>query len=167
MADTSKLRVFVRVPQSATPGIAPGVNAELTVPELPARKFTAKVIRTAGAIDASSRTLLTELQVDNAKNEILSGSYATVSFLDIKQDPPLVLPANTLLFRGEGMQVGVVQPDGKVELRNIAIGRDFGKTVEVTAGITATDRVIINPVDSLTSGTMVRIMEAPIAENHK
>ena len=159
LADTSKLRVFVRVPQSATPGIATGLDAEMTVPELPARKFAAKVVRTSGAIDANSRTLLTELEVDNSRNEIFSGSYAQVSFADLKQEVPLVLPSNTLLFRGEGMQVGVVKPDGQVELHNITIGRDFGKSVEVTAGITATDRVIVNPVDSLTSGAAVRVVE--------
>ncbi len=133
------------------------------MPELPGRKFPAKVVRTAGAIDANSRTLLTELEVDNPKNEILSGSYATVSFLDIKQDPPLVLPANTILFR-DGMQVGIVGVDGKVRLQNITIGRDFGKSVEVVAGITAADRIIINPVDSLTSGAIVRVAEASVAE---
>ena len=149
LSDISKLRVYVRVPQSATPGIATGVLAELTVPELPGRKFAAKVVRTSGAIDANSRTLLTELEVENPKNEILSGSYAEVGFADLKQDPSLVLPANTLLFRSEGTQVGVVGADNKVELKNITIGRDFGKTVEVvTAGITASDRVIMNPADS-------------------
>ncbi len=157
LADTSKLRVFVRVPQTATPNIAPGVAAQLSVPELPARNFTAKVVRTAGAIDTSSRTLLTELEVDNPKNEILPGSYAQVTFGDLKRDPPLVLPANTLLFRAEGTQVGVVESDGHVELRNVLIGRDFGKTVEVLSGVTATDRVIFNPPDALVSGTNVRV----------
>lgn len=166
LADTSKLRVFVRVPQSATPGIATGVAAEMSVPEMPARKFTAKVIRTAGAIDANSRTLLTELEVDNSQNEILSGSYAQVSFGDLKQDPSLVLPSNTLLFRGEGMQVGVVGMDGRVELHSIVIGRDFGRSVEVVSGITAADRIIVNPADSLVSGVTVRVAagEQPAAE---
>ncbi len=167
LADTSKLRVFVRVPQSATPGIVTGLDAEMTVQELPARKFAAKVVRTSGAIDANSRTLLTELEVDNSRNEILSGSYAQVSFADLKQDVPLVLPSNTLLFRGEGMQVGVVKPDGQVELHNITIGRDFGKTVEVMTGITATDRVIENPADSLTTGAAVRVVEQPTPEKAK
>jgi len=157
LADTSKLRVFVRVPQSATPGIANGIDAEMIVPEMPARKFTAKVVRTAGAIDANSRTLLTELEVDNPRNEILAGAYAQVSFGDLKQDPALVLPASTLLFRSEGMQVGVVAPDGHVELHSILIGRDFGKSVEVLSGITAADRVIINPPDSIVSGMIVRV----------
>ena len=166
LADTSKLRVFVRVPQSATLGIAVGVNAELLVPELPSRKFTARVVRTAGAIDSNSRTLLTELEVDNSRGEIFSGSFAQVSFDDMKQEPPLVLPATALLFR-DGVQVGVVAPDRHVELRTITIGRDFGKTVEVAAGLAASDRVINNPSDSLTSGMTVRVAEAPVAESAK
>ena len=165
LADTSKLRVFVRVPQTATPGVAVGVSAEMTVPELPARNFTAKVVRTAGAIDTASRTMLTELEVDNPKNEILPGSYAQVKFGDLRQDPALVLPSNTLLFRAEGTQVAVVKPDGVVELRKILVGRDFGRTVEVLSGITATDQVIFNPPDALVSGTNVRIVvSSKIAE---
>jgi RND family efflux transporter MFP subunit len=159
LADTSKLRVFVRVPQTATPGIADGVGATMTVPELPARKFAAKVVRTSGAIDANSRTLLTELEVDNSKGELLAGSYAEVSFADLKANAPLVLPATTILFR-DGMQVGVVEPDGTVKLHDIKVGRDFGKTLEVVSGITAADRVIINPADSLVSGTAVRIVSS-------
>jgi membrane fusion protein, multidrug efflux system len=159
LADTRTLRVFVRVPQSATPGIAIGVGAEMTVPEMPARKFTAKVVRTAGAIDASSRTLLTELEVDNSNNELLSGSYAQVSFNALKQELALVLPSNTLLFRSEGTQVGVVGPDKKVELRHVMLGRDFGRTLEVVSGLKPTDQVIINPADSLVSGMEVRVAE--------
>lgn len=160
LADTGKLRVFVRVPQTATPSVGVGNTADLTVPELAARKFTAKVVRTAGSIDTASRTLLTELEVDNPRNEILPGSYAQVTFNDLRQDPTLVLPSNTLLFRAEGTQVGVVAPDGKVELRKILIGRDFGRTFEILSGITATDKVIFNPADSLVSGAIVRIAEA-------
>jgi membrane fusion protein (multidrug efflux system) len=159
LADTRTLRVFVRVPQSATPGIAIGMDAEMTVPEFPARKFTAKVVRTAGAIDAGSRTLLTELEVDNSQNELLSGSYAQVSFSALKQDMALVLPSNTLLFRSEGTQVGVVGPDKRVELRSVILGRDFGRTLEVVSGVKPTDQVIINPADSLVSGMEVRLAE--------
>lgn len=164
LADTSKLRVFVRVPQSAAPGIATGLDAELTVPELPARKFPAKVVRTAGAIDAVSRTLLAELEVDNPNNEILAGSYAQVRFMDLKHDPALVLPSNTLLFRAEGPQVGVVKADGKVELRSVILGRDFGRTLEILSGITGADQVIINPPDALVSGVAVRVASAPKPE---
>ena len=159
LADTHKLRIFVRVPQSATLSIAVGLQAEMTLPEKPAEKFAAKVVRTAGAIDVNSRTLLTELEVDNSKNEILSGSYAQISFNDLRQDPGLILPANTLLFRAEGLQVGVVDSEDKVALHSIAIGRDFGRSVEVLSGITATDRVIVNPADALVSGIKVRVAE--------
>ncbi|HWF18858.1 MAG TPA: efflux RND transporter periplasmic adaptor subunit [Verrucomicrobiae bacterium] len=165
LSDTTKLRVFVRVPQTATPSIATGVDATLMVPELPSRKFAAKVVRTSGAIDSNSRTLLTELEVDNSKGEILSGSYAQVSFADVRQDPALVLPATTLLFR-DGLQVALVGTDGKVEIRNIDVGRDFGKTVEVVSGITSADKIINNPSDSLTTGTTVRVAQAPLAQNN-
>ncbi|MCX6908284.1 MAG: efflux RND transporter periplasmic adaptor subunit, partial [Verrucomicrobia bacterium] len=130
-------------------------------PELPGRKFQAKVVRTAGAVDADSRTLLTELSLDNARGELLSGSYAQVRFTEAKTVAALALPSNTLLFRAEGTQVGVVAADGKVALRSIKLGRDFGKTLEVLEGLTATDRVILNPSDSLTAGTTVRVAEPP------
>jgi RND family efflux transporter MFP subunit len=167
LADTRTLRVFVRVPQSATLGVATGLSAEMTVPEMPARKFAAKVVRTAGAIDANSRTLLTELEVDNSSGEILAGSYAQVSFGELKQDPALVLPSNTLLFRAEGPQVGVVLPNGHVELRSVVLGRDFGRTLEILSGVTDKDRVIVNPADSLVSGQTVNIAEIAQAEKGK
>ena len=157
LADTTRLRVFVHVPQSATPSIAQGLTAELTVPEIPGRTFTAKVVRTAGAIDTASRTLLTELEVDNAKQEIYAGSYAQVSFGELRTDPSLVLPSNTLLFRAEGTQVGVVGADDHVVLHKVILGRDFGRTLEVLSGIKAGDRVIVNPSDSLVSGVQVHV----------
>ncbi len=162
LSDTHTLRVFVRVPQSGTPGLAVGAGADIIIPEMPGRKFEAKVVRTAGAIDVSSRTLLTELDVDNAQGTIIAGSYAQVSFHDTDAKPPLVLPSNTLLFRAEGPQVGVVLPDGKVgkvDLRSVLIGRDLGRNVEVLSGITTNDPVIINPSDSLVSGAHVRMAD--------
>ncbi|HSU55429.1 MAG TPA: efflux RND transporter periplasmic adaptor subunit, partial [Candidatus Dormibacteraeota bacterium] len=137
-----------------------GQAAELSVPEIPGRVFPAKVVRTSGAMNADSRTLLTELEVENPKNEILSGSYAQIRFSDLKLDAPLTLPSNALLFRAEGPQVGVVKDDGKVELRSISLGRDFGQTLEVLNGVSASDRVIVNPPDSLVSGVSVRIAES-------
>jgi RND family efflux transporter MFP subunit len=160
LSDTHTLRVFVHVPQSATPGLMPGAEADILVPEMPGRKFPAKVVRTAGAIDATSRTLLTELDVDNANNEIIAGSYAQVSFHDMNASPILTLPSNTLLFRSEGSQVGIVLPDGRVELHNVMLGRDLGANVEVLSGIGANDKVIINPSDSLISGARVRVADS-------
>ena len=160
LAQTGTLRVFVRVPQSFAHGMAPGQMAELTIPELPGRVFPAKVVRTSGAMSADSRTLLTELEVDNARGEILAGTYVQVRLTEAKLDPTLTLPSNTLLFRSEGPQVGVVGADGKVELRRIVLGRDFGPTIEILEGIGAADRVILNPPDSLVGDTTVRVAEA-------
>ena len=109
------------------------------------------------AAATDSRTLLTELAVDNAKAELLSGSYAQVRFLDTKLDAALTLPATTVIFRAEGTQVGVVKADNTVELHAIKIGRDFGTVVEILTGVQPTDRVILNPSDSLVNGASVRI----------
>ncbi len=160
LAQTGTLRVFVRVPQAVAHGIAPGQMAELTIPEMPGRVFPAKVVRTSGAMSADSRTLLVELEVDNSRGEILAGTYVQVRLTEAKLDPTVTLPANTLLFRSEGPQVGVVGADGKVELRSVVLGRDFGPTIEILEGIGATDRVILNPPDSLVGGTTVRVAEA-------
>jgi RND family efflux transporter MFP subunit len=160
LAQTDKLRVFVRVPQTQALAIAPGQTAELLIPERPDRVFTVQVTRDAGAISADSRTLLTELEVDNAHGEILAGSFAQVRLSGVTSAKTLTLPGNVLLFRAEGPQVGAVQPDGRVELRTVKLGRDFGATVEILSGVSTSDRVILNPSDSLASGAMVRVAEA-------
>jgi membrane fusion protein, multidrug efflux system len=157
LTQTSRLRVFVRVPQSASHGMTAGHLAELTIPELPGRIFKAKVVRTSGSLNAESRTLMAELDVDNEKGEIFAGAYAQVRFSEVALMAALTLPSNTLLFRPEGPQVGLVSPEGKVELRTISIGRDFGPSVEVLSGVSTNDQVILNPPDSLASGTSVQI----------
>jgi len=157
LVQTSTLRVYVHVPQTIARSIAPGQTAEVTIPELPGRVFPAKVVRTSGAMTADSRTLLTELEVDNAKAELLTGSYAQVQFLGTKLDAALTLPATTVIFRAEGTQVGIVKADGAVELHLIKIGRDFGPIVEILSGIQPGDRVILNPSDSLVNGAVVRV----------
>lgn len=161
LTQTSTLRIFVHVPQTCARAIAAGQTAELMIPEMPGRVFPAKVVRTSGAMSADSRTLLVELQVENPKNEILAGTYAQVRFNELDQDSTLTLPANTLLFRSEGTQVGVVAPDGKVQLHNVKLGRDFGATLEILDGIDKNDRVILNPADSLVSGMTVRVAQSP------
>jgi RND family efflux transporter MFP subunit len=167
LAQTDKLRVFVHVPQAQAMTIAPGQTADLLIPERPDRVFTARVARTAGAISADSRTLLTELEMDNEEGEILAGSFAQVRLSGATPPETLTLPGNVLLFRGEGPQVGVVQPDGHVELRPVKLGRDFGATIEVVSGVSTKDRVILNPPDSLASGTMVRVAAASLPEKSK
>ena len=116
---------------------------------------------TSEAISATSRTLLTQLEVDNSQHRILPYSYGEVRFDESKANPVLTLPANTLLFRAEGLQVAVVDSNGTVELRKVQVGRDFGQTVEIIAGVTAADRVATNPSDSLVSGIKVRVADTP------
>lgn len=161
LAQADKLRVYVRVPQTSAFGIAPGQAAILTIPELPDQRFPARVVTTSEAISATSRTLLTQLEVDNSQHRILPYSYGEVRFDENKANPVLTLPSNTLLFRAEGLQVAVVDSNGKVELRKVQVGRDFGQTVEILAGVTAADRVITNPSDSLVGGIKVRVVDTP------
>ena len=145
LAQTQKLRVFVQVPQAMARSISSGQSAEMSLPELPGRVFEVKVIRTAGVIASDSRTLLVELEADNSKGEILAGGYAQVRFSDAKMEAVLTLPSNAVLFGKKGPQVGVVGPNDSVELRAVKLGRDLGQTIEVLAGVSATDRVIVNP----------------------
>lgn len=159
LAQTDKLRVFVRIPQSYARGTNIGQIAELMLPERPGQKFEAKVIRTAGALDAATRTLLTELEVDNTKSEILAGSYAQVRLAEARPEPVLTVPANTVLFRAEGPQVALVQ-NGRIVMRTIVLGRDLGSAVEVSEGLAATDQIVVNPSDALTDGVTVTAVPA-------
>ena len=165
LALMDKLRVFVRVPQNYARSTVVGQSAELTLPEAPDQKFEAKVVRTAGALDLSTRTLLVELEVDNAKNEILAGSYGLVRLSDAHPEAALTLPASAIIFRSEGPQVAVVV-NNHLTLRKIKIGRDFGAIVEVLSGVTPEDHVVTNPSDSFAEGIEVRVLakaEAPAA----
>jgi RND family efflux transporter MFP subunit len=157
MAQTDKLRIYVHVPEPDALGIAVGQTANLVTPENPDRKFTATVITTSEAIATASRTLLVELEVDNSTNQILPYSYGDLRFTDNHAKPVLTVPSDTVLFRAQGLQVGVVGPDNIVQLRSVIEGRDFGQTVEILSGVTPSDRVIINPSDSLIGGIKVRV----------
>ncbi|MDB6174068.1 MAG: efflux transporter periplasmic adaptor subunit [Chthoniobacteraceae bacterium] len=157
LAQTEKMRVFVRLPQSYARAVSVGQSAQLLLPEIPNRTFEAKVVRTSGAIDPASRTLLTELEVDNAQKELLAGSYAQVRLSEAKPDAALTLPSNTLFFRAEGALVGIVGADNHVAFRRVNLGRDFGSAVEILSGVEATERVVTNPPDSLVDGAEVRV----------
>jgi len=163
LAQADKLRVYVRVPEPLALGVAPGQTAILTTPATPGRSFEAKVTTTSEAISATSRTLLTQLEVDNSKKQILPYSYGELTMKDNNSVPPLTLPSNTLLFRAQGLQVGVVGPDGTVELRPVQVGRDFGQTVEILSSVASVDKVIVNPTDSLVTGIKVHVQSAPEA----
>jgi RND family efflux transporter MFP subunit len=157
MAQTTPLRVYINVPQTFSRFVKPGVQAELTLNELPGRKYPAHVTNTAGAIDPASRTLLTELEVPNEKQELLPGAYAQIN-LKLEGDSGLVtVPSNTLLFRSEGASVGVVRPDGKVEIRKVVINRDLGDKLQISQGLSESDQVILNPSDGLANGMAAHI----------
>jgi RND family efflux transporter MFP subunit len=167
LAAMDKLRVFVNVPQSIASSINVGQTAELSASENNARKVGAKVVRTAGAISPASRTMLTELEIDNSRGEILAGSYAQIVFGELERDLPLVVPSNTMIYRSEGALVALVSPENKVELRHVETGRDFGKTIEILSGVTQQDRVVVNPADALTTGQSVEIAAATNDEPEK
>ena len=159
LGQLARLRVFVRVPQSHARSVDVGQKAELTLTEIPGRKFAATIVRTAGAVDPASRTLLTELEVDNDKGEILAGSYAQVHLPDTRPEPTATLPSNTLVFRPDGVKIAFVA-GGRIDFRTITLGRDFGHVVEILSGLDPADQVVVNPSDSLLQGAEVRVMEA-------
>lgn len=162
VAATKKLRVYVSVPESLAGGITIGQKAELSVTSQPRRAYTARVTSTSTAIAPGSRTLLTQLEVDNASGALLPGAYADVHFkLPVRPDA-LVIPANAVLFRADGLTVATVDAQSRVQMKAVTQGRDFGKEVEILSGLQPSDRVVINPSDSSVSGTAVRVL-APAA----
>ena len=160
MASTRTLRIFVAVPEIDAPNLQPGAAATVTFDEYPGQAFQGALARTDGAINPASRTLLVEVDVDNADGKLLPGAYAFVHFTLQRRAYSVVIPANTLLFRSEGLRVAVVR-NGAAELAPITIGRDYGDRVEVLTGLDTADEVILNPSDSLVSGMAVRLA------NHK
>ena len=138
-----------------------GMSADLSLAEFPGRKFQGKLVRTADAINMTTRTLLIEVDVDNPKGTLLTGSYAEVHLAVPAQASTYLLPVNTLIFRSEGLRVGVVK-DGKVTLSAVTPGRDFGNEIEIVSGLKADGQVIINPPDSIVSGQEVQIVQATL-----
>jgi RND family efflux transporter MFP subunit len=158
LAATNVVRVFINVPQVYSRSASPGVTAKLTLAEYPGRTFSGKIARNSDSMNPSTRTLLTEVDVDNASGELLPGAFAQVHLTLAAKTASLLLPVNSLLFRAEGLQVGVVREGGKVQLVPITIGKDYGTQVEVLASpLTVDDNVIVNPPDSLATGTVVRM----------
>lgn len=160
IARVDPLRVYVSVPQAYAPNIKVGMKANVTLQEFPGQKFAGTVVRTAEAIDPSTRTLNTEVDVPNKDNKLLSGSFGQVHFATGTSVLRITIPVNAMLFRAEGAQVAVVDKDGKVHLRHISIGRDFGATLEILGGIEPTDQIIINPSDSLEEGQQVHVTKS-------
>ena len=158
MQRTSPLRVYVNVPQGFADLVKIGTEGDLTLDEFPGRKFLGRVTNTARAIDPTSRTLLTELQVPNETGELFPGAYALVTLQVSDNTGILTIPANALIFQREGTTVGVVGADGKVEIRKIIINLNLGVKLEISQGLSVTDQVILNPSDSLADGMTVKIL---------
>jgi RND family efflux transporter MFP subunit len=161
VSETSKLRVYVNVPQNYVPSIPVGTKALIAVPEYPGRTFPATVEASAQSVDVASNTTRMQLVVDNSRNELMTGSFTNVTF-DLPHPAVAInVPASALIFNQSGLHVAIVGGDGRIVLREVTIARDLGNEVELGSGIAADDRVVINPPDGIASGEKVRIAGEP------
>jgi RND family efflux transporter MFP subunit len=159
LAANSPLRVYIDVPEIYSRAARPGVTAYLTFAEYPDRKFEGKIARFSGAIDQATRTLRTEVDVENSSGALIPGSYAQVHLKLESATPSLIIPVSALIFRSEGLRVGVVRDGNKALLVPVMMGKDFGTEVEIIGGLRADDPVIENPPDSIVSGMEVRVVQ--------
>ena len=160
VAAINKLRVFVNVPQVYSHATKPGIKADLTLPEIPGRRFEGTLVRTADAIDPATRTLLVEVDVVNSTGLLFPGAYTEVHFKIKSNGSTLIIPSNSLVFRSEGLRVPIVVNGNRTAMVPVTLGRDFGNTVEVLSGLSDDALVIANPPDSLVDGEIVRVIEA-------
>ena len=162
ISQTRTLRVYVNVPEEYSQAVKPGETAaDITLAEFPDKRFPGKLVRTSDAISATTRTLLTEVDLDNSSGTLFSGSYAEVHLKIPTQNSTFLLPVSALIFRGEKLQVGVVK-NGHVVVTDVTPGHDFGDQIEIVAGLTTNDQVIENPSDSLVSGQSVKVVQAAL-----
>lgn len=161
IARVDPLRVYTSVPQAYAPYIKVGGETYVTLQEFPGQKFKARIARTAEAIDPNTRTLLTEVDVPNKDGRLLPGSFGEVHFAVGSDVGKVTVPVNAMLFRSQGAQLAVVGPDNRIQLRAMNIGKDYGTSLEILGGVTTSDRVVINPPDSLEQGQQVNVAQAP------
>lgn len=162
ISQTRTLRVYVNVPEEYSQAIKPGETAaDITLAEFPDQRFPGKLVRTSDAINATTRTLLAEIDLDNPGGSLLSGSYAEVHLKVAAQNSTFLLPVSALIFRAEKLQVGVVK-NGNVVVTEVISGHDLGDQIEIVAGLKPTDQVIVNPPDSLVSGQSVKVVQATL-----
>lgn len=161
IAAVGRLRAYVDVPQSYAGDMRPGTQASLQFPDKPGRLFPASVTRTASAINPASRTLQVELDIDNKDGALFPGAFVQVHFKLPPQGHGVQVPANALVFRAAGTQVAKVDARGRVSLVPVTLGRDFGTTLEILTGVSANDRIVLNPPGVLANGDVVRVVEAP------
>jgi len=157
---TDRLRLFVNLPEVYAQAATPGLTASLTLAEFPGRKFPATLVRTSGTIDVASRTLLVEFDVPNRGGTLLAGAYAEVHLKVPASAAVFRLPADTLMFRADGLKIAVVGDGEKIVMTTVVVGRDFGTEVEVLSGVAGNDRIVVNPADSLAAGQAVRVLAA-------
>jgi HlyD family secretion protein len=156
------VRVQVNVPQSGAVGLQDGLPAKVHVPELPGRTFEGKVARNSVALDAASRTMLAEVDVPNPDGALRSGLYVNVDFSIPRQAPTVVVPAEALLFNGDGLRVATVDDAGRVHLHNVSVYRDYGTTLELREGLEGDERVALTLPADIAEGQQVKV--APEAE---
>jgi len=161
IAQPGMLRVYVNVPEEYSLGMKVGMTADLALAEFPGRRFQGKLVRTADSINMATRTLLIEIDVANTTGTLLTGSYAEVHLKVAAQPSTFIIPVNTLIFRSEGLRVGLVK-DGKVTLTAVTPGHDFGNQIEIVSGLKLDDQVIINPPDSIVTGQQVQMVQAAL-----
>jgi len=161
VSETSKLRVYVNVPQNYVPAIPIGTRAQITVPEYPGRTFPATVEASAQAVDAATSTTRMQLVVDNSNNELMTGDFTNVTFDLPHPEIAINVPASALIFNERGLQVATVGGDSRIVIKQVTISRDLGNEVEIGSGITADDRVVTNPPDGILTGDQVRVAGAP------
>jgi RND family efflux transporter MFP subunit len=167
MVQAGTLRVYVNVPEEYSQGVKVGqTEADIVLGEFPGKRFSGKLVRTADAINATTRTLLVEVDVPNPSGTLFSGSYAEVHLKIPARNSTFLIPVNTLIFRSEKLQVGIVK-DGKVAVTDVIPGHDFGNDIEIVSGLNADDQIVINPPDSLVSGQEVQIVNASLPGDSK
>ncbi len=158
LAQIDTLRVYVNVPQTVMASIQPGQNAQLMVQELPQKIFMGKVVRTASALDAASRTLPMEVQVSNPDLALLPGMYAQVKLSTTRPTPPLLVPSNALVIRADGPQVATVRQDQTVRYQKVKVERDYGTEVEISSGLNGDESLVVNPTNDLQEGAQVSVV---------
>jgi RND family efflux transporter MFP subunit len=161
VARTDTLRIYATIPQTYAIGIATGQEADVTFREIPDKSFKAKVVRTAGALDPASRTLLTELQLPNAEGKLFPGMYAEVKFALPRNDGTLFVPGNAVMMRSDGAKVLTVDAKQTIRIRSVKLGHDLGDKVEIVGGLDPRDSLVANPNDALREGIQVKIQSQP------
>src|ERR1700735_1022866 len=160
VSETSKLRVYVNVPQNYVPSIPVGTHAQITVPEYPGRAFPATVEASAQSVDVTSSTTRMQLVVDNSKGELMTGDFTNITFDLPHPEIAVNVPASALIFNERGLQVATVSSEGRIVLKQVTISRDLGNEVEIESGIASDDRVVTNPPDGIVTGDKVHVAGA-------